>query len=169
MKRLCFLSPDNEHAVAVVASIRQHGIDERHIYAIGNADSRLGELPDGGPDDNDFVPAMERGIAIGGATGLFLGLCALAFPPYGFVVGGGAVLLIGAMSASLGGILTGIAGASYPNSRLKVFEDEIASGKILIMVDVPANQVTRINHLIQSHHPTVDVEGIEPRAPLLPT
>ena len=168
MKRLCFLSPDVQHAEAVVGDLKAHGIDEKHIYALAKPGVPLGDLPDAGPEDNDFLPAFERGIALGGAAGLFLGLLAVAFPPGGLVIGGGAVLLIGTMSASLGGLLTGMAGAAFPNSRIEAFESDIAGGKVLIMVDVPLDQVTVVNRLIERLDPDVEIEGIEPPAPLIP-
>jgi hypothetical protein len=169
MKRLCFLSPDLIHAQSVIQCLKSDGIEDKYIYAIARYNTPLGDLPDGGPDDDDFVPAFERGVGLGGATGVFAGLFALAFPPAGFVIGGGAVLLIGVMSASLGGLLTGMAGAAFPNSRLKAFEAEIDAGKILIMVDVLEDQITHVNALIQLLDPEVAIEGIEPPAPLIPS
>ena len=94
MKRLCFLSPDIDHAEAVVQDLTDDGVEEKHIYAIGRSDLLLDKLPDGGPEDDDFLPAFERGVTLGGATGLFAGLLALTFPPAGLVIGGGAILLI---------------------------------------------------------------------------
>jgi len=167
-KRLCFLSPDVAHAQQVVEDLKTDGIQERHIYVIANHQVPLEDLPDGGPEEDDFLPAFERGIAFGGATGVFLGLVAVAFPPAGLVIGGGGVLLLGMMSASLGGFLTGMAGASFPNSRLQAFESDIARGMILIMVDVPGADVARISALIQRQDPAVTVEGIEPPALLIP-
>lgn len=168
MKRLCFLSPDTDHARKVVQDLKHDGIKEKNIYAIAGADTPLANLPDGGPEDDDFLPAFERGVAIGGATGLLAGLAALVFPPAGFVIGGGGVLLIGMMSASMGGLLTGMAGAAYPNSRLKVFEQEINAGKILIMVDVPKDRIDHVNKLIRRLDPEIEIEGIEPPPPIIP-
>lgn len=168
MKRLCFLSPDVVHAQKVVQDFRNNGVEERHIYVIAGPDTPLMDLPDGGPDDDDFLPAFERGVGIGGAAGLLFGLAAMAFPPAGFVIGGGAVLLIGMMSASLGGLLTGIAGAAFPSTRLRAFEQAIQSGKILVMVDVPKKRVVHFNNLIQQLDPAVVIEGFEPPAPLIP-
>ena len=168
MKRLCLLSPDLEHARAVVKDLKEAGFDEKHIYAIARSDMPLADLPDAGPENDDFLPAFERGIALGGAAGLFAGLVALAFPPAGIVVGGGGVLLIGVMGASLGGLLTGMAGAAFPSSRLKAFEKDIEAGKILIMVDVLRDQLDEVTDLIELIEPAIEIEGIEPPAPLIP-
>ncbi len=168
MKRLCFLSPDIAHAKAVFKNLKDAGFEEKHIYAIANSNTPLEDLPDGGPEEDDFLPAFERGVTFGGATGLLGGLLALAFPPAGIIVGGGGVLLVGLMGASLGGLLTGMAGAAFPNSRLQAFEEEIVAGKILVMVDVPRHQLADVNDLIQRRDPDVLIEGIEPPAPVIP-
>ncbi len=152
----------------VVQDLTNDGIEEKYIYAIAKSSLPLDELPDGGPDDDDFLPAFERGVALGGATGLFAGLVALVFPPAGFVIGGSAILLVGVMGASLGGLLAGMAGAAYPSSRLKAFEQDIDAGKILIMVDVPRSRVSHVDDLIRRLDPEVGIEGIEPVAPIIP-
>lgn len=168
MKRLCFLSPDVDCARAVVRELKDDGIEERHIYVLAKGDAELQDLPDAGPEADDFLPAFERGIGIGGLAGLFLGVAALVFRSTSLIVGGGGVLLVGLAGASLGGLLTGMAGAAFPNSRLHIFEQDIEAGKILVMVDVPKDRVAHVNDLIQSVYPEVDVRGVEPRAPLIP-
>lgn len=168
MKRLCFLSPDIEHARQVVDDLRQNGIAEKHIYALARHGTDMEELPDAGPESDDFLPAYERGLELGGAAGLLAGLTALAFPPSGLVVGGGLVLLLGLSGAGLGGLMTGLAGASFPSSRLKRFESDIEKGRILIMVDVPKADVQFYERLIRERDPDVSVEGIEPPATVIP-
>lgn len=168
MKRLCFLSPDLGHAKRVVADMKANGIPEKHIYALAKYGVDLEDLPDAGPESDDFLNAYKRGIELGGSAGLLVGLAALAFPPSGIVVGGGLVLLIGLWGAGLGGLLTGIAGAAFPDSRLQAFEAAIDQGQILIMADVAKDEVEKYESLIKSHDPEVSVEGIEPPAPLIP-
>ena len=168
MKRLCFLSPDLGHAKRVVADMKANGIPEKHIYALAKYGVDLEDLPDAGPESDDFLNAYKRGVELGGSAGLLVGLAALAFPPSGIVVGGGLVLLIGLWGAGLGGLLTGIAGAAFPNSRLQAFEAAIDQGQILIMADVAKDEVEKYESLIKSHDPEVSVEGIEPPAPLIP-
>lgn len=168
MKRLCFLSPDLGHAKRVVADMKANGIPEKHIYVLAKYGVDLEDLPDAGPESDDFLNAYKRGVELGGSAGLLVGLAALAFPPSGIVVGGGLVLLIGLWGAGLGGLLTGIAGAAFPDSRLQAFEAAIDQGQILIMADVAKDEVEKYESLIKSHDPEVSVEGIEPPAPLIP-
>lgn len=168
MKRLCFLSPDLDHARKVIADLKDNDIPEKHIYALARYGIDLEGLPDAGPESDDFLEAYKRGLEFGGSAGLLAGLTALALPPGGIIVGGGLVLLLGLWGAGLGGLLTGIAGAAFPSSRLQSFEAAIEEGQILIMADVPKDEVEKYEDLIKSHDPEVSVEGIEPHAPLIP-
>lgn len=168
MKRLCFLSPDVSHARQVVEDLKRNQIKEQHIYVLAKYGVDIGDLPDAGPDFDDFLPAYKRGLELGGSAGILAGLTALAFPPTGIVVGGGLVLLIGLWGAGIGGLLTGIAGGSFSNSKLKSFESAIEKGQILIMADVPKNDVEKFEEIIKRLDPEVEVSGIEPPAKLIP-
>lgn len=168
MKRLCFVSPDLEHARKVVADLKANGIPEKHIYALAKEGVDTGDLPDAGPEADDFLPAYKRGLELGGTAGVLAGLTALAFPPAGIVVGGGLVALLGISGAGVGGLLTGMAGAAFSNSRLKAFEQDIDAGRILLMADVPKTEVDKYEALVRKLDPEVSVEGIEPPASLIP-
>jgi hypothetical protein len=168
MKRLCFLSPDLSHAGQVVEDLKINGIPEKHIYVLAKYGVNVDDLPDAGPEFDDFLPGYKRGLELGGTAGLLVGLTALAFPPAGFVVGGGLVLLFGLWGAGVGGILTGIAGGSFSSSKLKSFESAIDEGKLLIMADVPKKDVEKIEEMIKKLDPEVEIEGIEPSSTLIP-
>ena len=168
MKRLCFVSPDVEHTRHVVADLRDNGIPEKHIYVVAKEGIELEDLPDAGPESNDFLPAYERGVAIGGAGGLLAGLFALSIPSAGLVVAGGTVLLFGLYGAGFGGLLSALAGASFPSSRLAQFEDDIERGRLLVMADVPRDMVEHFEDVVRRLDPEVEVMGIEPPAPIIP-
>lgn len=168
MKRLCFLSPDVQHARQVVDDLKSNGIAEKHIYALAKYGVDMEDLPDAGPESDDFLPAYKRGVELGGSAGLLVGLAALAFPPSGIVVGGGLVLLVGLWGAGVGGMLTGLAGAAFPSSRLSKFESAIEAGQILIMADVAKDDVAKYEALIKKLDADVEVEGIEPPSTVIP-
>lgn len=168
MKRLCFLSPDYQHARQVVSDLKNAGIPEKHIYALAKYGEDLEGLPDAGPEADDFLPAYKRGLELGGTAGLLVGLTAMAFPPAGIVVGGGLALLLGLWGAGVGGLLTGLAGAAFPSSRLSEFESAIGQGQVLIMADVPQEDIENYTALIKRLDPDVSVEGIEPPSTLIP-
>ena len=167
MRRLYFLLPDLETTHKVVDELLLARVEERHIHVIAREDVPLGDLPQASlVQKSDFVPAMERGIALGGATGVLAGLAALAMP--GVVVAGGALLAMGLLGAGMGAWLGGMIGLDVDNTRIKQFESAIQAGEILVLVDVPKDRVEEIQNLVRKHHPEVDFEGTEPTIPAFP-
>ena len=59
-------------------------------------------------------------------------------------------------------------GIRLPNSMLKRFEDAVAQGQLVMMVDVPWTQVEKVEALIREHHPEAEIEGTEPAIPSFP-
>ena len=168
MKRLCFLAPDVGNARRAVASFLSAGIPEEQIYALARFGTDMEFLPDAGPAANDFLPAYTRGAGIGGTTGVLVGLSAMAFPPSGIIVGGGVAVLLGLFGAGLGGLLTGMVGAGAGSSKLREFESAIAQGKILLLVDVPKEDMDSTVALIRTQYPAISIEGLEPSHSLIP-
>ena len=78
------------------------------------------------------------------------------------------MLLLGLIGAGVSGLLSAIAGAAFPNSRLGEFEDEIETGKLLIMVEATHDQVPLVDRIVKTRHPEAEIEGFEPRVPILP-
>jgi hypothetical protein len=146
-------------------------VEQRHIH-IAAADHHAlvqANLPEASLlQESDFVPAVERGLAIGGATGIVAGIAAVALPGVGLALGGGAILGIGLAGAGLGAWASGMIGISAPSSRLKEFESAISEGNLLMMVDVAKTQVDEMTALIKKHHPEAEVEGTEPVIPAFP-
>jgi hypothetical protein len=171
MRRLYFLIPTIDSAKKIVDELLLARIDERHIH-IAAADHHAlleANLPEAGLlQESDFVPAVERGLAIGGATGILAGIAAVAIPGVGLVLGGGAILGIGLAGAGLGAWVSSMIGISAPSSRLKEFEAAIEKGELLMMVDVPKTRVEDITDLVKSHHPEAHIEGTEPVIPAFP-
>ena len=171
MRRLYFLIPNVESAKAIVDELLLARIEQRHIHIAAADHHALVEanLPEANLlQESDFVPAVERGLAIGGATGIVAGIAAVALPGVGLALGGGAILGIGLAGAGLGAWASGMIGISAPSSRLKEFEDAISKGSLLMMVDVPKEQIDEITALIKKHHPEANVEGTEPVIPAFP-
>jgi len=167
MRRLCFLVPDVDSAHGVVGDLRGAGITDENIYVVAREGTPLGDLPEAGEiATSDFYPQLERGLAVGGTIGVIGGL--LAMRALGAVIGGGAVLLFGLIGAGVSGLLSAIAGASFPNSRLAQFEDEIEKGRLLIMVDATDDQRPLVERIVTTRHPEAEIEGFEPPAPILP-
>jgi len=171
MRRLYFLIPTIESAKTIVDELLLARVDQRHIH-IAAADHHAlieANLPEANLlQESDFVPAVERGLAIGGATGILAGVAAVALPGIGLALGGGAILGIGLAGAGLGAWVSSMIGISAPSSRLTEFEEAVQQGSLLMMVDVPKARVDEITDLIKKHHPEAEIEGTEPVIPAFP-
>lgn len=168
LRRIYFLLPDVGTARKIVDELLLVHVPFEHIHVLANADTALEELPEAGvAQKTDLVPALERGLAVGGSLGALAGLLAVAFP-LGPVVGGGAILFGALGGTGFGAWVSSMIGVGMPNSRLERFEKAIAQGHILMMVDVPKTRVEEFEELIRSHHPEADIEGTEPTIPAFP-
>ncbi|MDZ7753057.1 MAG: DUF1269 domain-containing protein [Gammaproteobacteria bacterium] len=171
MRRIYFLVPEVESASKIVDELLLARIEERHIHLVAKDTAALeqGHLPEASLlQTSDFVPALERGLAVGGVTGLLAGIAAVTFPPAGLVLGGGAILGTSVAGAGLGAWISSMIGASAPNTQLKEFEQAVEDGQILMLIDVPKARVEEIENLVKSHHPEAEVEGTEPTVPAFP-
>ncbi|EIC29958.1 MULTISPECIES: hypothetical protein [Methylomicrobium] len=164
MRRIYFLSPNLETTHKIVDELRSVGIEDRHMHVLAKRDTPLEDLPEASEfQKTDFVAAMERGAALGGATGLIAGLIGLRFA--GFAIAGGPVLGVLLYGATIGAMMSGLAGLQVGNSKVKKYEEAIERGELLVMVDIPKGSIEAISKLITKHHPTAHFEGVEPLLP----
>ena len=164
MRRIYFLSPDLETTRKIVDELRVESIEDRHIHILAKRDTPLDDLPEASEfQKTDFVPAMERGAALGGATGLLAGLVGLRFA--GFAIAGGPVLGVLLYGATIGTIMSGLVGLEVGNSHVKQYSEAIENGAFLVMIDIPTERIDTISQLIVKHHPSAQFEGIEPLLP----
>jgi hypothetical protein len=169
MRRLYFILPDIRTTETVVDELLLKRVDDRHIHVVAREGTALHDLPEASLlQKSDFIPAVERGLALGGATGILAGIAAVTLPPVGLVLGGGAILGTGLAGAGIGAWLSGMIGVSVANSQIQQFEQAIQAGKVLVMVDVPRARIDEIEALIYGHHPEAEIGGTEPRIPAFP-
>lgn len=169
MRRIYFLLPDAGSARRIVDELLLARVEWRHIHVLAHAGVPLEELPQATlAQRSDLLPALARGVGAGGVTGMLAGLAALAFPPAGLTIAGGAVLGMTLAGAGFGAWMASMVGVDLPSSRLKPFEDALARGELLMMIDVPAERVGEIEALVRRHHPEADLEGTEPTIPAFP-
>ena len=169
MKRIYFLVPDIETARQIVNQLLLARIEERRIHILAKRGTPLEELPEATMlQKSDFVPATQRGLALGGLVGSLAGLVAVALNPSAAVIGGGIILASSLSGAGVGAWLSGMVGLNVGNTRLKQFENAIENGKLLMMLDVPRARVEEISQLVKTHFPKAELEGTEPRIPAFP-
>lgn len=133
-KRHVFSAPDLPTAEAAMRAARGAGIDDRDISLVA-----CDEVEKNGVADkrkrvgSDFYPAAMRGVLWGGVSGLVVGLIAVSIGKFGF----GVSLVVAAVviGAVVGGWLGMLVGSEVPDPVRRKFEDEIAAGKVLVVID----------------------------------
>lgn len=133
--RHVFSVPDLAVARHALDAARAAGLDNDDLSLIARADIELDSIPDELKDAaTDFMPAALRGAAAGGGIGLVAGLAALAFPPLGITLAGAALVTAG--GAAVGTWVSALIGSTVKDPVRRKFEDEIAAGRILLVIDV---------------------------------
>ncbi len=169
MRRIYFLVPDIPTTKKIVDELLLARIEERHIHVLAKRGTPLEDLPEASLlQKTDFIPAVERGVAMGGTAGILAGLVAFTLPPAGAVVAGGILLATALTGAGVGAWLGGMAGMNVANSRTKLFEDAIEAGQLLVLADVPRTRVEEIEERVRQHLPKVEIEGTDPKIPAFP-
>ena len=164
MRRIYFLVPNLTTTHKIVDEMRSEGIKDNNIHVLAKRDTPLEDLPEAGITiKTDFIAAVERGAALGGSSGLLVGLFALRFA--GFAMAGAPILGVLFAGATIGSLAGGLSGLATGNSRLKQFEGAIENGEFLVLLDVPKEQIDRISKMIIKHYPKVEFDGIEPIIP----
>jgi hypothetical protein len=140
--RHVFSTPNVEAARTVMQAARAAGVPEEDISLIARSDIELEATPEQHKEaGSDFYPAALRGVVGGGAVGLLAGLVAVAIPPVGITVAGVAGLTVA--GALTGGWTGALVGASVPDPVRRKFEEEIESGRVLVVLDGDKEQLVR--------------------------
>lgn len=169
MRRIYFLVPSVASTKAIVDDLLLAHIEERRIHIVARAGTPLEDLPEAGvAQRSDLVPALQKGVAAGGLSGLLAGALAVTFPPAGLVLGGGALLGLTLFGAGFGAWMSGMVGIGLPSSRIEKFETAITRGELLMLIDVPRARVEEIEAMVKRHHPESELEGIDPNIPIFP-
>jgi hypothetical protein len=168
-RRLYVVLPDLASAIQTANDLLMARVEDRHMHFIGKRGMSLGALHEASVlQKSDVRHALFLGAGLGALGGMLLGIYLKLTPIGGMTFDVGTFLL-----ATIGGMLFGawcstLVGLSTPNIKLKPFEPEIESGKILLMVDVPVARVEEIEALIARRHPEAVDRGIDPTMPAFP-
>ena len=169
MQRLYFVIPTIESCRKIVNELLLARIEERHMHVMAKNDDVPNDLPQANLlQKSDFVPAVERGITIGGGTGLFAAILAYSFQSAGLEIGGFAILAICLAGGGIGAWIAGMIGVDVPNTQLKPFMPAINSGNFLLIVDVKKERVHEIEQMIKDLHPEASDHGVESSLPVFP-
>ncbi|MFO8025356.1 DUF1269 domain-containing protein [Thiohalophilus sp.] len=168
-RRLYFILPDVKSAQSVHDELLLAKVEERHIHVLARSDMELGDLPEASLlQRSDLIHGAQLGAIVGAFAGVLLGTLAVIM---GYIVPGLEVLSVG--SITVGGALIGLfastmVAVNIPNSRLKGFRTRIEQGYLLIMVDVPVEQVETLSKRVKQHHPEAEVRDVDPTIPAFP-
>jgi hypothetical protein len=160
MSRIYFLVPNIALTHNIVDELRSEGIEESDIHVLAKRDTPLEGLPEAGMTiKTDFIAALERGVALGGTTGLLAGLIGLRLA--GFAIAGGPLLGIIVAGATIGSMMNSLMGMNSGNTKLKQFEEAIEQGELLVLVDIPKERIEAIKQMVIKHHPEAEFGGVE--------
>lgn len=169
MRRIYFLVPDMPTAKRIIDELLLARVEERHLHVLAKRGTPMEDLPEASLlQKSDFVPAVQRGLALGGVAGVLAGLVGLALPGSPVVIAGGVLLASSLAGAGVGAWLGGMVGMNVGNTRHRQFADAIENGALLIMADVPRKRVEEIEERVRAHLPGVEIAGTEPGIPAFP-
>jgi len=132
--RHVYSTPDVASAQHALQAARGAGVGNDDLALIARGDIELDAIPDERKEARtDFLPAVARGAAGGGAAGLLAGLVAVAIPPLGITLAGAGVMAVA--GALVGSWSSALVGATVPDSVRRQFEQEIEAGRILLVID----------------------------------
>jgi hypothetical protein len=168
-RRLYFLLPDVKTTKQVFRELLLARIEERHVHVLARDGTLLGDLPEATLlQKSDAIHGIELGLIIGGATGMVAGTLAVLFPPSGLIMGLGVILATGILGAIMGVWVSGMIAVDVPNTKLRAFMGAVEKGKVLMIVDIPKDQVAEVSRWVKQHHPEADMRGLEPTIPAFP-
>ena len=168
-RRLYFLLPDVESARRTADDLLLARIEDRHMRFLARRGTDLGELHEASYlQKTDLVHGAGIGLMLGGIGGLVLGAFIVTYPPEGTNPQLVAVLIAAIVGGGLGAWMASMAAAAVPNSRLKQFQADIESGRVLLMVDVPYGRVEQVRELVLERHPEALPGGQATRFPAFP-
>jgi len=159
-RRLYFVLPDVDSAQRTADDLLLARVEDRHMRFLARRGTELEPLHEAGYlDKTDMVHGAAVGLGLGAIIGALAGALVVAYPPEGTHPQLVAVLIGLLIGAPLGGWMASMAGAAVPNSRLKQFQADIETGRVLMMVDVPFRRTAEITELVVSRHPEAVPRG----------
>jgi len=168
-RRLYFLLPDVECATRTTDDLLLARVEDRHMHCLAKRGTELGELHEASYlIKTDLMRGAGIGLFCGALGGVILGYMIVNHPPEGTHPGLAAAMIAAIVGALLGVWMGSMAATAVPNSRLKQFENDIARGKVLMIVDVPYEKVDRIRDIVAARHPEVVAMTQETRYPAFP-
>ncbi len=169
IRRMYFIIPNVSLARTIHNELLLSRVAESKMHVIAREDVDLNDLPEANIlQKSDLVHSIQRGIPLGGLTGVLLGALAISL---GMVSPGyeGITMMLTVLAGLFIGVFSStLIAVNVPNTRHRRFEKDLSKGKILFIVDVPVEKVAEISEMVTRHHPEADMKGLEPNIPAFP-
>lgn len=167
--RLFWVLPDRESARRTANDLLLARVEDRRMHFLALRGTDLGELREASViEKTDIRHGAARGIVLGGLLGFATVAVLWILAPAGWQIGHVESLLLVGASVLFGAWASSMVGASVPNSRLQRFSDDIAQGRILLILDLPAGRVAEIRALLERGHPEASWRGEDASVPAFP-
>ena len=168
-RRLYFLLPDVDSARRTANDLLLARVEDRHMHCLARRGTDLGELHEASYLlKTDLMRGAAIGLVLGALAGVILGYMIVNHPPEGTHPGLAAAVIAMIFGALLGVWMGSMAATAVPNSRLRQFDDQLARGDVLMVVDVPYEKVDQIRDTVAARHPEVLATLQETRYPAFP-
>lgn len=164
-RRLYFVLPDVKSSRSMMRDLLLASLSAKRIHFLASPSTQLGDLPEATVSERtELVDGWVIGMGLGALLGAAIGFLAAWIPlwPYSnpspiiIVLIGGIVGFIG------GGLWAGMVASHVPNHRIKPYKDQIAEGKVLMILLVPFYRTKEIRKLVAKKHPEAVYGGTWP-------
>ncbi len=151
LRRLYFLLPDEHLTKHIIDELIDSGMKIKQIHALKRTTIIDTELPDATPWQKlDMAQKLENVIwnsnLVMFALALLVLLIALLIQMY--------TLAFASFLVVVGTFVLGDLFATFmPRVHLREFEDALSHGEVLLMIDVPSQQIAEIESRVLHHHP----------------
>ena len=148
-KMVVGLFRDYEEAGAAVHDLHKSGFSRREVSMVSREGSKAFLEP-----KSDTAEGAGTGAALGGATGMILGLAALAVPGIGPIVAAGpiATALAGAgIGAAAGGMIGALSRLGIPEAEAGSLIEAVQYGGTLVAVRCDEHDVGKVEAILNRH------------------
>jgi len=154
-RRLFYMFPDKESVTRVVKELRQKKIPASQMHTIAQPGRDISDLPQATTWQKEDMHSKVESYAWNFNLLLFFGMLITFIYSLSFEASTWAILSAVIM---FGCVFAGYQYIHIPSLKLNEFRAAFQHGEILLMVDLPRNQLKCIDDFIQHHHAEA-VEG----------
>lgn len=162
MHRIYVLLPSLENARKLVDEFRDSGVAEDRLHLVSKQEKSTGDMPEASvAEASDVVPSVKRGVLLGAVAGLVAGIIAVIVLSVSMPMALAVVGLITLIGAGIGSWAAGLIGVGMDREPVAETENEMTEGAVLMMVDVPDDEVEAAKQRVLENHPEASIQETE--------